>query len=301
MSLDEKLIKTDTDLLAVLEKATEEDLAPIVEYLTGTKDKNGTRLTCELDMEKIYVDNHPNHTKYINEIAAEIQLFGGNTWANIPRGRGVPYSEIVMDVASKLKVKYDIKTDTVSEIEQKVLSSIFEKAYEKMEPKEQEEFWKVMMEGMTELEKRKMKGFANIDTNNIPFSIPLIAFQTAIKSSGFLAYQTAVIVANAASKALLGRGLSVATNAGLSKIIGMFTGPIGWVITGLWTLADLIKLAGPAYRVTVPCVLHIAYLRAKQQQAILDKQRKMRRLVWGISIFCATALVATVIYFVLKR
>jgi hypothetical protein len=40
--------------------------------------------------------------------------------------------------------------------------------------------------------------------------------------------------------------------------INIALGPIGWAVTALWTLADL---ASPAYRVTVPCVVQIAYIR----------------------------------------
>jgi len=40
--------------------------------------------------------------------------------------------------------------------------------------------------------------------------------------------------------------------------MAVLTGPIGWVITGLWTAIDI---AGPAYRVTIPTVIQIAVLR----------------------------------------
>lgn len=43
-------------------------------------------------------------------------------------------------------------------------------------------------------------------------------------------------------------------------MIAVFLGPVGWVLTGVWTAIDL---AGPAFRVTVPCVLHIAMLRQR--------------------------------------
>ena len=57
------------------------------------------------------------------------------------------------------------------------------------------------------------------------------------------------------------------TNIGLEGMmtIGAFAGPIGWVITGLWTLADV---AGPAYRVTIPAVIQVAFLR----QYLINKQ-----------------------------
>ena len=44
------------------------------------------------------------------------------------------------------------------------------------------------------------------------------------------------------------------------RALSVALGPIGWAITGLWTLADL---SAPAYRVTVPCVLQVAYIRQK--------------------------------------
>ena len=42
--------------------------------------------------------------------------------------------------------------------------------------------------------------------------------------------------------------------------MSILTGPIGWVITGLWTAIDI---AGPAYRVTIPAVIEIVVLRQK--------------------------------------
>ncbi len=90
----------------------------------------------------------------------------------------------------------------------------------------------------------------------------MIALQVAIKQSGFFAYKAAVIIANAVARALIGRGLTFAANATLARTISIFAGPIGWVVTGLWTLVDI---AGPAYRVTIPAVIQIAYMRLKQQ------------------------------------
>lgn len=59
---------------------------------------------------------------------------------------------------------------------------------------------------------------------------------------------------------MLGRGLAAAANLTLARTAGTLIGPVGWALTGVWTA---IELAGPAYRVTVPYVLHIAYLRQK--------------------------------------
>ena len=76
----------------------------------------------------------------------------------------------------------------------------------------------------------------------------------------------AVIVANQIAVIVAGRGLAFAANAALTRTIGAFAGPIGWALLSLWTIFDI---AGPAYRITIPCVVHVAYLRIKaaaQQQ-----------------------------------
>ena len=67
---------------------------------------------------------------------------------------------------------------------------------------------------------------------------------------GLPTYQVAVIVANAVAKALLGHRLKLATNAALTRTMGIFAGPIGWALTGLWTLIDV---AGPCLSNNYSC------------------------------------------------
>ncbi|MFC2611353.1 MAG: hypothetical protein ACFNYA_07650, partial [Capnocytophaga granulosa] len=87
-----------------------------------------------------------------------------------------------------------------------------------------------------------------------------------LRVGGFGTYKMAVIVANAVARSLLGRGLSFAGNATLTRTLGVALGPIGWIVTGLWTLLDI---ASPAYRVTIPCVIQVAYMRLKFQEEAL--------------------------------
>ena len=67
---------------------------------------------------------------------------------------------------------------------------------------------------------------------SLPKALPVAALQIAIRASGFLAYKLALIVANAIARAILGRGLALATNAALTRGIAVFAGPIGWVSRG---------------------------------------------------------------------
>jgi uncharacterized protein YaaW (UPF0174 family) len=67
-----------------------------------------------------------------------------------------------------------------------------------------------------------------------------------------------MLVANLAKKWGLKQAAGFAAKFAGSRFFAIFTGPIGWVLTGIWTAFDI---AGAAYRVTIPCTITIAYLR----------------------------------------
>lgn len=116
---------------------------------------------------------------------------------------------------------------------------------------------------MNEEERRNIRRELKID-GNLASGAALTAIITAIRMGGFMSYQVAMIVANAVAKAVLGRGLALAANAGLVRAIGIFAGPIGMAITALLTIP---AISGPAFRVTLPAVVQIAAMR----QQMLNK------------------------------
>lgn len=220
-----------------------DDLDILVEILTKNKDGE-ERLTENLTLEEEFIQNQPDHAKYWDLIAAELQTFGGNSFANFLRGdKGVPYREILIDVSKKLKVNFNDEASTTI-IENNIFMKILSDSMEKMDPKELKEFTDEL----------------GIKTTSFTSNAVIAALQIAVKKSGFLAYQIAVIVANSVAKQVIGRGLSLAGNAALTKSLSIFAGPIGWIISTIWTLYDI---AGPAYRVTIPAVIQVAYLRKK--------------------------------------
>ena len=227
----------DNDLNPVLERASDADLLPLVEYMLK-------KLSNGIDTDERYKSDPKKPTSYADLIADEIRLFGGNTFANLARGGvGVPYKEVVCDVADKMKVSYN-KASTVERIELLIVQKIFEDSIEKM----------------TEEDRQKL--IKDLGIRGIPVgSSATMIMQAIIKMGGFKSYQIAVIVANSIAKFILGRGLSFAANASLTKIMSIFAGPIGWVISSLWTLIDI---AGPSYKTTIPCVIHVAMLRQRQ-------------------------------------
>lgn len=230
----------DKDLL-FLKDCKSEDLQILVDYLTTDKD-GSTRYTESLTPSEAYKKYYPHDLpKMWEEIVDELQHFGGNTFMNMLRGNGVPYREILCDVASKLKVNFNPKSP-VDIIERNILSKLVMDSVEKLSEAE-------LKEMIDEL------GIKNYDAGR---SAMMMALQIAIKQSGFMAYKIAVIVANQVAKILLGRGLAFAANATLTRSIAIFAGPIGWIISVAWALIDI---AGAAYRVTIPAVIQIAYMR----------------------------------------
>lgn len=253
-------VRSTTDLGLILTEADAEDLDILVDYIT---DRGAGRLTLDSAMCKILTTAKANQHYGPTEralIAQEILEFGGNTLGNAYRkARGmfagsfldsvlpnaaptVSYDEIVNDVASHLGVKMpDIAA--VADVEMVVVRKILGKAVEQMSEEEKEAIAKEL-------------GFGSIPKAQGGLALLI---QTA-RFGGFTTYKLATMVANAVAKALLGQGLKITTAATLMKSISVAIGPIGWAITAIWTLADL---SSPAYRVTLPAVVQIAYMRNK--------------------------------------
>lgn len=232
--------------LQFLEQCSSEELDDLVHILVYDTDGE-KRITGSLDADPKYIRHSPDHKIYLNEIVEEFKLFGGNSFANLFRGNhGVPYKEILCDVCDKLDVKYN-KNAITQKIEEDLLITLIGKAIKQMPTEKLDEFSREL--GWKKSEK--------------PTPETVTAACIAIfRAGGFKSYQYTVIIANAIMKALFGKGLSLAGNALLTKIASILTGPVGWTITATWTSIDI---AGPAYRVTIPAVIQIIYLRALTQ------------------------------------
>ncbi len=238
--------------LDFLKTCDNEDLKVLVDYLTKNKDGE-LRASEELSCSEAYKKNYPNTLHNCSdEIADELHRFGGNTVMNLFRGNGVLYKEIVRDVAQKLKVSFH-KEASVERIEELILDKMFQDSIEKMDISEIESIIKESGGSSLLDGKRTPNGAISRDAM-------IMALMLVIRNTGFAPYKIAVIVANSVARALLGHGLRVAANATLTRALSVFAGPIGLIFMSLWTLLDI---AGPAYRVTIPAVIQIAYMRAK--------------------------------------
>lgn len=231
--------KLDEDL-EFLEDMESKELDDLVIALI--KDKDGElRYAESITSNDLFKSYSPNHIKYIDVIKEEIQSFGGNSFVNVFRGGGVQYKEVLCDVCDKMKVNYNKNANT-----QTIENNLFMKILEDS------------MANMTEEELKKIAEELKLKTTSFTSNAMMLALQAAIKQGGFKSYQIALIVANSIWKALFGKGLAFAANTTLTRTLSIFAGPIGWAITAIWTAIDI---AGPAYRVTIPAVIQIAFLR----------------------------------------
>ncbi len=233
----------DKDLNPVLESANNEDLSFLVELIKK-------QLNNSLEGDKVYKQRHPNHSSYADLIAEEIREYGGHSLFS----RCPAYKTIVCDVAKRLKAPYN-EAQPLEMIENSIITVIIEKAFDKLTDEEKREIIRTVGDDVTINAIKDLKG---------PMLTALLI--KLFNMGGFKSYQLLLIIVNAVWKTIFGHGLKFLTNAALVRVAAIVTGPIGWTLTGVWLVVDLL---GPAYRVTIPSVIYIAMLRRKQE---LEKQ-----------------------------
>lgn len=232
--------------LKVLRKMNNDELKVLIQILL---DKG--RVTEDLSSSELFRTCHEsgNYAPCIDLVDEEIRRFGGNTIVNLFRGGGPEYKEIACDVCEKLDVEVD-QSKRMREIDTALLKKVLTNMWEEMEDKDRRELLESLNIKITTDSNFKAEGLA--------------ALLTAFRAGGFASYQLTMIVVNAVAKMILGRGLALATNATINKVLGIATGPIGIALTTMWVVADI---TGPAYRVTIPVVIYLAAMRQAYRNA----------------------------------
>lgn len=226
--------------LEFLEECSNEDLKVLADLLVYDKDNN-PRYSETLSRTRLYKESYPNQLqKAWTEIAHEFQLYGGDSFANFFRGYGVPYREILMDVCDKKKVNYN-KNSSTERIEMYLIQKLMDDVLEEMDDEQLQELVKdLQLDANTYQSKDAMRNAV------------LMACMSPAFVSQILTLLTSVLVPRVA--------LDIAV--GLVSRIGGILVPAINIIMGAWLLKDL---TGAAYRVTIPGVVLIIYMRRKMQ------------------------------------
>lgn len=234
------------NLISVLERADNEDLNTLCDIIT--LGKNGTpRISDSLTKTSAYKRSYPHNMEaLIPCMVQELSLYGGNSVVNFFKGDGADYSKILRKVAKRLKVSFrETQSDEV--IEEYMLQKLFDD----------------MSENLSDEELRSMAREFGVKPIRYSRQALVAALQISIHRGGIYGLAWSLNMANIVAKQTIGRSVAAfASGTVLSRTLTILTGPVGWALTAAWTAYDI---AGPAYRVIVPAVIYIAYLRQKNQ------------------------------------
>ena len=243
-------MRTDIDL-EFLQYCSNTELRELCDMLTHDEEGN-IRFSEKLTEKDSYIENYPDNCKSLwKDIAMELQLFGGNTFANIFRhGHGPAYESIVYDVCKEMEVENIDEHDTAEDMEQKLLFKMTETMISKLS---EEELAQLMKELNIEKRSYKKQGV-------------MAALLVAKAVNKKLFYKMMTYIFRFVSEMLVGRGIMAAGAGLIARGTQFLLGPAGWIICGAWTAWDI---AGPAYRVTIPAVLQVSYMRMKFNSRLL--------------------------------
>ncbi|KFK97745.1 MULTISPECIES: DUF3944 domain-containing protein [unclassified Serratia (in: enterobacteria)] len=234
--------RIDPDL-TFLGQCSNDDLGALVSVLTHDTKDGKKRWSESLTSTPEYTLFYPDHQKYWTAIGAELQAFGANSLATLTRlNKGVLYRELLTDVCKKLKVNFS-KESSIETIELNMLLKVMEKS----------------LAEMTEEALQQLSRDMQLNLSNPTPQLVLMALQAAIRTSGVAALELATLAAISVINTLGG----IATIGALfaaQRALTVLAGPIGLTLSSAWLIADI---TGPAYRVTVPACIIVAYLRQK--------------------------------------
>lgn len=240
-------MRTDIDL-EFLQYCSNTELRDLCDLLTYDEEGN-IRFSEQLTGKDVYIENYPDNCRALwKDIAMELQLFGGNTFANLFRhGYGPSYESIVYDVCKEVEVEDVSEYDTAEDMERALIDKVTDKMLDEMTPAQRKEIMKELG-----IKKRTY-------TKQAVLAALLITRRINLRLYNYvMAY-----ILRMAAQLLVGRGVLAAGIGLLSRGLGTLMGPIGWIFLTGWTAWDI---AGPAYRVTVPAVLQVAFLRLKYNE-----------------------------------
>lgn len=240
----------DADLDMVLQAASNADLDPLVDFIVNN------HITENLSTSEEFKRFFPAHHHYVHIISHELRAFGGNSIANfIRKGRGPDYRTVVCDVAKHFQLKF-ASDDHLPLIEQKIIAHVMKEIYNNM-TKEQKQIF------IAEVQQYQ--------DNNGAMVVAAVELEDFSSLSNKAIALMSLLVSNTVSHIMGARSLVPLLVGPLeqsfTKLRQTLRQPLQWLKQMLY---HLYELGGARYRVTVPCVVHIAMLRIKQSSNIIE-------------------------------
>ena len=229
----------DETLTPLLERCSNEELSPLVDFLIAPR---SSLLARHEDVERHY----PDHARYIGAIVQEIRLFGGHTIKDRVFGSpGRAWRALVRDALLKMEVKSPPLK--IEEMERAVVALALDTEFDTLEPGVQKDLLARFYDGEMFREGLMQRTVIDDFVSRAEGIVESPQLEPE-KVKRVFKKKTFDFVKNQ----LKGKAIST----GLKLVARSAAAPIG-VGLAAW------ELLGPAYRITIPVICYISYLRAR--------------------------------------
>ena len=241
---------TDKDL-RFLSSCENEDLRVLCDILTHDRLGN-IRITEQLTATDEYNRNYPEDMLFlVPQISNELLKYGSNTLATFWHNEPDSYATVLRRVCKQMDVR-TMEQDSVAKMEHNLLTTLCQDTLNKM----------------SERELRLLANENGIPDKTLTRQALTAALLMAIRTSRAVLTRIAARVIQYIVEIITVRGVATAGIETATRAVGGALGPIGWIALGAWTVYDISL---PAYRVCVPAVLQVAYMRLNR----FEKERRV--------------------------
>lgn len=241
---------TDKDL-RFLSSCENEDLRVLCDILTHDRLGN-IRITEQLTSTDEYNRNYPEDMLFlVPQISNELLKYGSNTLATFWHNEPDSYETVLRRVCKQMDVR-TMEQDSVAKMEHNLLTTLCQDTLNKM----------------SERELRLLANENGIPDKTLTRQALTAALLMAIRTSRAVLTRIAARVIQYIVEIITIRGVATAGIETATRAVSSALGPIGWIALGAWTVYDI---SSPAYRVCVPAVLQVAYMRLNR----FEKERSV--------------------------
>ena len=204
-----------------------------------------------------------------SQIVVSLREAGGHSIANFFGDEGVPYHEIVNDVAQEVECggygSLSLAERNVVDLEEKIVKKVFENMLSKMEPGERRKFEEDLL--------KEAKKYSDSYTGLAATGGGLVVAGMA----GFAPYLMATSLTSAFAGAF-GVTMSFGFYTSLTSFMSVALGPVGWAFLAG---AAIFKVGSTNYKKTIPCVVIISSIR--QRIKIDNEQMSIYGITYDIN------------------
>ena len=241
---------TDKDL-RFLSSCENEDLRVLCDILTHDRLGN-IRITEQLTATDEYNRNYPEDMLFlVPQISNELLKYGSNTLATFWHNEPDSYEIVLRRVCKQMDVR-TMEQDSVAKMEHNLLTTLCQDTLNKM----------------SERELRLLANENGIPDKTLTRQALTAALLMAIRTSRAVLTRIAARIIQYIVEIITVRGVATAGIETATRAVSSALGPIGWIALGAWTVYDI---SSPAYRVCVPAVLQVAYMRLNR----FEKERSV--------------------------